>query len=326
MLQSAISKKTPRTSWLSKFLLGYQLVKHGVIAWHAVCLVALQESGVRTFRLSASTILAMDGGCMEEDFRGKWMERRKILMVGKGDLFTEEAVDYVIHIAGCLDYDILAVHVGRGRSGAASLDSEDLWRQGFSRRAAEDSRTLVNKALRKGIACAHGVKFGDLDTVVREFTQEIKRIEFIVADATVNRMEIGCEINIPVFGVVSQSLNAQGGRIMAKEQSLLRKKPWGRTLGFGAITAALYAAVFINADTVTTYFAMGGWHAVLPISTVFVFSFAHGAFAGNLWSLLGIEAVKRSTLREVERKVVQKRKHARKRPRAYAYINPFHRL
>lgn len=281
---------------------------------------------MKTFRLSTSIIFAVDGGRTEEDSMVARLERRKILMVGKGDLFTEEAVDYVIHVAGCLDYDIFALHVGRGWNGAASLDSEDLWREGFRRRASRDARALANKAMRRGIFCAHEVKFGDLGAVVEEYIQELKRIEFIVTDATVNRMEIGPEINIPVFGVVSQSLNAQGGRIMAKDQSLLRKKPWGRTLGFGAVTAALYAAVFVNADTVTTYFAMGGWHAILPISTVFVFSFAHGAFASNLWSLLGIEAAKRTALREVERKVVQNRKQVRKRPRAYAYINPFHRV
>ena len=91
-------------------------------------------------------------------------------------------------------------------------------------------------------------------------------------------------------------------------------------------TVALYAAVFLNGDAVAQYFARGGWYAALPIATVFVFSFAHGAFASNLWSMLGIEAVKRDALRQVERKVVSKRKEARRKPRAYAYINPFHNM
>ena len=268
----------------------------------------------------------MTGRRIEEDFTERQAERRKILLVGKGELFTEEAMDYAVHIADRLHYDILALHVGRGWGEAASLDSEDMWREGFRRRAADDARTLANKALRRGAYCAHGVKFGDLGTVVEELKHEVKRIEFIVADATVNRMEMGRELNVPVFSVVSHSLNAQGGKIMANEQSILKKKPWGQTIGFGVLTAALYAAVFINADAVTGYFAMGGWYAILPISTVFVFSFAHGAFASHLWSMLGIEAVKRTALRQVERNVVHKRKRAQKRPRAYAYINPFHRI
>jgi len=70
-----------------------------------------------------------------------------------------------------------------------------------------------------------------------------------------------------------------------------KKKPVAKTLIYGAITAILYATVFANADTILHLFARGGAYAALPIGAVFVFSFAHGAFAGNLWSVLGIEAI-----------------------------------
>ncbi len=69
------------------------------------------------------------------------------------------------------------------------------------------------------------------------------------------------------------------------------KKPLAKTIIYGAITAILYAAVFSNADAVLHLFARGGLYAALPIGAVFVFSFAHGAFAGNLWSVLGVEAI-----------------------------------
>ncbi len=69
------------------------------------------------------------------------------------------------------------------------------------------------------------------------------------------------------------------------------KKPIGKTVVYGLVTVALYAAVFSHADAIMQLFTKGGAYAALPIGTVFVFSFAHGAFAGNLWSLLGIEAV-----------------------------------
>ena len=67
----------------------------------------------------------------------------------------------------------------------------------------------------------------------------------------------------------------------------------GRTIGLGLGSVALYAAVFTNSDTVMKYFTKGGIFAALPIVTVFAFSFVHGAFASNLWSLLGIEATKK---------------------------------
>jgi hypothetical protein len=70
-----------------------------------------------------------------------------------------------------------------------------------------------------------------------------------------------------------------------------KKKPVAKTLIYGAITAILYAAVFTNADAVLHFFTRGGIYAALPIGAVFVFSFAHGAFASNLWSVLGIEAI-----------------------------------
>ncbi len=70
-----------------------------------------------------------------------------------------------------------------------------------------------------------------------------------------------------------------------------KKKPIAKTIVYGALTALLYAAVFSHADTVLHLFARGGVYAALPIGAVFVFSFAHGAFSGSLWSLLGIEAI-----------------------------------
>jgi len=70
-----------------------------------------------------------------------------------------------------------------------------------------------------------------------------------------------------------------------------KKKPVGKTIFYGLVTAALYAAVFSYSDAVLQLFTRGGVYAALPIATVFVFSLAHGSFAGNLWSVLGIEAI-----------------------------------
>ena len=76
---------------------------------------------------------------------------------------------------------------------------------------------------------------------------------------------------------------------MAKAES---RSTYGiKALVYGIITVALYAAVFTNTELVMSLFNRGGIFAAFPIATVFIFSFAHGAFAGNLWSMLGIEAV-----------------------------------
>jgi hypothetical protein len=88
-------------------------------------------------------------------------------------------------------------------------------------------------------------------------------------------------------------------------------------VGFGLATAALYAAVFWNADTVMHYFTKGAWYAALPIATVLVFSFVHGAFSHHLWEVLGIQAPKRVA----PRPTAAKRPAARRRPRPQLRID-----
>ena len=85
------------------------------------------------------------------------------------------------------------------------------------------------------------------------------------------------------------------------------------TIMYGLITAGLYIALFANTETVMKYFTKGGWYAILPVMTAFLFSFAHGAFAGNFWSAMGIEP---------SRTVVQpvKRKYTYRRPRPRLYL------
>jgi hypothetical protein len=73
-------------------------------------------------------------------------------------------------------------------------------------------------------------------------------------------------------------------------------------------------------------FTRGGWYAAMPIATVFVFSFVHGAFASHLWSLLGIEAMKKDALNQTVTQAIQRKKQVQKKPGARAYINPFHRV
>ena len=89
----------------------------------------------------------------------------------------------------------------------------------------------------------------------------------------------------------------------------------GKTIACGLGAAGLLAAVFTNSGTVMKYFTKGGFYAALPIVAVFIFSFVHGAFASNLWSLLGIEAKK------AQPRVAAQRPAARKRPRPQIQLN-----
>jgi uncharacterized integral membrane protein len=71
-----------------------------------------------------------------------------------------------------------------------------------------------------------------------------------------------------------------------------KKKPIGKMVVFGAMSLGFYALLLSNMQLVTNTFTLGGWYAVLPVGTAFLFSFVHGAFASNFLSVLGLEPKK----------------------------------
>jgi len=251
----------------------------------------------------------------------------KILVVVEQPYFPDCVIDYTVHLAERLHYDIVAMHVGRPGEDSASSRQQSRLHDQYAKRAEEAAAALKSKAGARGIHCEHLVRFGDLASAVGELHHEIKRIEFVITDSEANKEEIFAEVTIPVFSVTpTYWWSDKGGKTMAQEFAAKKSKPVGKTIMFGMGTVAMYAAVFTNADTIMKYFTRGGWYAALPIASVFVFSFVHGAFASNLWSALGIEARKKETLHKTEVKMVQPKKQLRKKPRAYTYVNPWHRI
>ena len=77
-------------------------------------------------------------------------------------------------------------------------------------------------------------------------------------------------------------------------------KPIGRTLVFGALTAAFYTGFFAYGDAIAAQFAQGSLWAAGPIATVFAVSYLHGEFASNLWATLGISAARKDARKTVE--------------------------
>lgn len=85
---------------------------------------------------------------------------------------------------------------------------------------------------------------------------------------------------------------------MATPQS--DKKPIERTIVFGTLTAALYTGFFAYGDSIAAHFAQGSLWAAGPIATVFAVSYLHGEFAGNLWAVLGISAIRKDARKTAE--------------------------
>ncbi|MGB9714964.1 MAG: hypothetical protein ACPL1G_00910 [Thermodesulfovibrionales bacterium] len=79
---------------------------------------------------------------------------------------------------------------------------------------------------------------------------------------------------------------------MAKE-GVKKKKPVGKMLLFGIVTVTLYVLLLSNQDFINKNFVRGGFYALLPIATAFIFSFFHGTFTGSFWTVLGVEAKKK---------------------------------
>jgi len=68
-------------------------------------------------------------------------------------------------------------------------------------------------------------------------------------------------------------------------------KPWFPLLLSGAASAACYGLLFAHEQEVMAAFTRtDGWYPTLPVLTAFVFSFAHGAFTGYFWEVLGVRA------------------------------------
>ncbi len=238
---------------------------------------------------------------------------RKIIVLGNRGYFSNSIINHSVNLADRLNYDLVAVSITD-------------WGVKPDSRAGGSLRSLIRQASESGIRCDHLSWTGEVESEIEEIIRELRRVELVVMDEKANPERIQ-GISTPVVSVLSAT-ETQGGTDMSADagHETTRMGLIARTAGSGLLSAGLYAAVFTHSDSVMHYFTRGNWFAALPIATVFVFSFAHGYFAHNLWSLLGIQAIKQDRVRETERKVIEKRKTARKRPRMYAYVNPFHRI
>jgi len=80
---------------------------------------------------------------------------------------------------------------------------------------------------------------------------------------------------------------------MAKGSKRPLKKPYAKAIMLGLASIGLYYMILINEAYVREVWAKGGVYTILPIATVFIFSFVHGSFANYMFTVLGIEAKKK---------------------------------
>jgi len=72
----------------------------------------------------------------------------------------------------------------------------------------------------------------------------------------------------------------------------------------GAASALCYGLLFVYEKEVMAAFTRtDGWYPALPVLAAFAFSFAHGAFTGYFWEVMGVVA--RPAAKEVEAQEVE---------------------
>jgi hypothetical protein len=108
--------------------------------------------------------------------------------------------------------------------------------------------------------------------------------------------------------------------VMAQNYEKLKKKPVGKMIAYGIASVGLYAALLLNQSAITAFFTRGAWYAALPIATAFAISFIHGGFTSYFWSVLGVEATKKSLRTRPEEKRSYDRERPQPQPRLRARV------
>jgi hypothetical protein len=248
-----------------------------------------------------------------------------ILLVSRNKPLAEPVMDYVVNVADRMKCRVLAIYVNTQPFLADGGKGGNLHNPSIEQNAA----MFGEKAAARGVDFDYIQESGKIRKVISRLCHIVKRVEFVFIDQEINIEEAAFGSPVPVFNIVCA--DAQTGRKSEIRQtkqlyygekqmaSTSRKGYWLKTLIFGAVTAALYAAVFSNSEIIMHYFTKGGIYALLPVATVFVFSYAHGSFTSNFWSALGIEGSKATITKSAEKsKTVEKRPDARPRVQANA--------
>lgn len=247
----------------------------------------------------------------------------RILVITRASCMSEAVMNYATSVADRLGYSILAVYV----------NSLPFFRDGGGRghrfaSAVEDSALqFAQMADAKDVGFSRIIETGKIGAVVQRLCQAVRRVEFIVIDRNLSSADVASKSPVPVFSVVSSSDNGakvrpgiktkhfwKGDFTMSKQS---RARYARRALMFGAGTVALYATVFTHADLLMSYCTRGGAYALLPVATVFAFSYVHGSFTSAFWSALGIEGSQKTAHKTAE-KTAEKAVRKDSRPRVHA--------
>lgn len=246
--------------------------------------------------------MSVNGGDRMRARLGHEHNRSCIVLVTRNALLPGTTMDDVLTITENLGCRLVAVFVNT----MPLLRDRQRFRNDVKQSVSEFSA----KAEARRLPFSSIEDSGKISSVVRRLCHTLRRLDFVVIDQSVAKEMVESAASVPVFSIQSYSSmdndRAYGAKQFFQGESAMaakqRKRHVMKTVTFGALTLALYAAVFSMSDTVLHLWAKGGVYALLPVATVFVFSYAHGSFTSNFWSALGIEGSKASARKQSEKR------------------------
>ncbi|BCS95398.1 hypothetical protein DSLASN_10300 [Desulfoluna limicola] len=203
----------------------------------------------------------------------------KLMVIGTSEPFSHGVADYAIALAQRMGCEILAIHLSDSPVRlTAPLSS-----------LSDDQFTAL--ALEAGVSLSHRSQTGPMKRSLPMLCKTVKRLSLIVADAGLCVEQRHIHPTIPVVEFCTDfKPKSEGAHMTPMKEANRQKGILFKTVVTGIMSVSLYAILFMNVETVMLWFTKGGGYAALPILTALLFSLVHGAFTGNIWSLLGINA------------------------------------
>ncbi len=131
-------------------------------------------------------------------------ERKKILVVGGEEGFSEKLIHYAINMAERMNHDIVALNVVPVGRRLLSFLNEKV--KDELRKSAENAvETFKLRAMEKKVNFDHAVSFGDFDRAIRDAHREYKRVSFVLAEPEQVIEGNNKKASIPVFCLAQES-------------------------------------------------------------------------------------------------------------------------
>lgn len=143
------------------------------------------EKKVRSLQTSASAETRPQARSPAEQQAGPNKEiSRKIVVVGKESVFSQEIIDYALEMAERMSYGIVALNAAPLHCDTFKLFSEPFAKicEDFEALSKENVQEFRKAAKNKGIPFTHIIKFNDSYEVLKEIKNEIGEFEFVVSE------------------------------------------------------------------------------------------------------------------------------------------------